>query len=133
MISTLAPLVIRLSISAACFSADPDASALTYFSPAFSSAALIAASSVFQRSSWKLDHDTPTVSPAACAASVAIRPPVATRTAAKILLYFMPISSFGLRPPKWLNDRLIVPGRHLRDATRREANDAGDIRVMSLS
>ena len=33
---------IRLSMSAACFSAEPDASALMYFRPALSSAALIA-------------------------------------------------------------------------------------------
>src|ERR1700735_3606904 len=32
-----------------------------YLAPWASSAFLIAASSVFQRSSWKFDHDTPTV------------------------------------------------------------------------
>ncbi len=59
-ISTLAPLEIRPSMSANCFSGEPPASALTYLAPAFSSAALMAASSVFQRSSWKLDQLTPT-------------------------------------------------------------------------
>src|SRR6516165_6682066 len=64
-ISTLAPFGTRLSISVACFSAEDCASAEIYCAPPFSNAALIAASSVFQRSSWKLFHDTPTINGAA--------------------------------------------------------------------
>src|ERR1043166_3938971 len=59
--STLAPRVIKFSMSAACFSFEPWASALMYLPPAFSIAAFMAASSRFQRSSWKFDQDTPTV------------------------------------------------------------------------
>src|SRR6202044_3896689 len=40
-----------------------------YLAPWASSAFLIAASSVFQRSSWKFDHDTPTVRSLAIAAN----------------------------------------------------------------
>src|SRR5580658_1787330 len=39
-----------------------------YFAPCAARAPLIAASSVFQRSSWKFDHDTPTVTSFATAA-----------------------------------------------------------------
>src|ERR1700686_4129589 len=60
MIRTFAPFEIRLSTSASCLVGEPCASAETYFAPEGASAALIAASSVFQRSSWKFDHDTPT-------------------------------------------------------------------------
>ena len=60
-ISTSAPLAIRLSMSASCFDEMLWASAEMYSAPAASSAALIAASSVFQRSSWKFDQLTPTV------------------------------------------------------------------------
>src|SRR5690606_4225712 len=44
------------------------ASAEIYLAPAASSAVLIAASSVFQRSSWKFDQETPTTSSWASAA-----------------------------------------------------------------
>src|SRR6476619_2358597 len=67
MMSAFAPLAISASTSASCFSFEPWASAETYFAPAASSDALIAASSFFQRSSWKLDHETPTSSPFAYA------------------------------------------------------------------
>src|ERR1700722_13283313 len=40
-----------------------------YLAPCASSAFLIAASSVFQRSSWKFDHDTPTTISFAIAAT----------------------------------------------------------------
>src|SRR6516165_10210861 len=59
-ISALAPCAIRLSMSVNCFCADDCASAEMYLSPAAAIAALMAASSVFQRSSWKFDQDTPT-------------------------------------------------------------------------
>ena len=59
-------------MSPSCFSGEPPASALMYLAPSFSSCALIAASSVFQRSSWKLDQLTPTT---VCAeAPMAVRP-----------------------------------------------------------
>ena len=67
--STLAPFEIRLSTSASCLVGDPCASAEMYFAPALSSTALIAASSVFQRSSWKFDQETPTVMSFAIAAN----------------------------------------------------------------
>ena len=69
MIRTFAPFEIRLSTSASCLLGDPCASAEMYFAPALSSTALIAASSVFQRSSWKFDQETPTVTSFASAAN----------------------------------------------------------------
>ena len=45
-------------MSAACFCAEPCASVEMYLSPAASTTALIAASSVFQRSSWNVFQDT---------------------------------------------------------------------------
>ena len=66
---TFAPFEIRLSTSASCLVGDPCASAEMYFAPALSRTALIAASSVFQRSSWKFDQETPTVRSFASAAS----------------------------------------------------------------
>ena len=57
MTSTLASFEIRLSTSVSCFDGEFWASAEIYFTPALSRTALIAAS----RSSWKFDHDTPTV------------------------------------------------------------------------
>ena len=51
-----------------CLAGEAWASAEMYFAPAASSAFLIAASSVFQRSSWKFDQDTPTVRSFAIAA-----------------------------------------------------------------
>ena len=59
--------VIRPSMSAACFCAEPCASVEMYLSPAASTTALIAASSVFQRSSWKVFQDTAIVLPSAIA------------------------------------------------------------------
>ena len=63
-IMALAPRAIRLSMSDNCFSAEPPASALMYFAPPAARADFMAASSVFQRSSWKLDQLTPTTSSA---------------------------------------------------------------------
>src|SRR5208282_4639855 len=68
MMRTSAPLEIRLSTSVSCLVGEPCASAEMYFAPLASSAFLIAASSVFQRSSWKFDHETPTVTSFAHAA-----------------------------------------------------------------
>src|ERR1700729_101846 len=68
MMRTLAPFEMRLSTSVSCLVGDPWASAEMYLAPWGSSAFLIAASSVFQRSSWKFDHDTPTVRSFAIAA-----------------------------------------------------------------
>src|ERR1700722_9512129 len=68
MMRTLAPFEIRLSTSVNCLVGEPCASAEMYLAPWASSAFLIAASSVFQRSSWKFDHDTPTVRSFAIAA-----------------------------------------------------------------
>src|SRR5208282_3372429 len=66
---TLAPLEMRLSTSVSCLAGEACASAEMYFAPALSSTALIAASSVFQRSSWKFDQETPTVMSFAIAAN----------------------------------------------------------------
>src|SRR6516162_9552372 len=66
-ISALAPCAIRLSMSVNCFCAEDCASAEMYLSPAAANAAFIAASSVFQRSSWKFDQETPITLPLACA------------------------------------------------------------------
>src|SRR5580700_6946650 len=66
-ISTSACCAIRLSISVNCFCADDCASAEIYVPPPAAIAALIAASSVFHRSSWKLDQDTATTLPPAAA------------------------------------------------------------------
>src|ERR1700728_143206 len=68
MTRTLAPLEMRRSTSVSCLVGDPWASAEIYLAPWASSAFLIAASSVFQRSSWKFDHETPTVTSFASAA-----------------------------------------------------------------
>ncbi len=57
--SALAPWAISDSMSVSCLGGEDCASAEIYFAPEASSAALMAASSVFQRSSWKLDHETP--------------------------------------------------------------------------
>src|SRR4051794_8778293 len=59
-INALAPPAIRLCTSFNCLVGSLCASALMYLAPAAVSAALIAASSVFQRSSWKFDQETPT-------------------------------------------------------------------------
>src|SRR6478752_333913 len=64
----LAPCEISDSTSVSCFAAEDCASAEIYLAPWASSAFLIAASSVFQRSSWKFDQETPTVRSFAIAA-----------------------------------------------------------------
>ncbi len=69
MSRTFAPLEIRLSTSVSCLLGEACASAEMYFAPTLSSAPLIAASSVFQRSSWKFDQETPTVMSFASAAN----------------------------------------------------------------
>src|ERR1700730_4486609 len=57
-----------------------------YLAPWASSAFLIAASSVFQRSSWKFDHETPTVTSFASAAND-VRPTDAKSAAPKTSLF----------------------------------------------
>ena len=54
-------------MSVNCFCAEDCASAEMYLSPAAAIAAFIAASSVFQRSSWKFDQETPMTLPLASA------------------------------------------------------------------
>ena len=88
MISAFAPRPIRLSTSDNCLAVELCASVLMYFTPAASSAFLMAASSVFQRSSWKFDQLTPTIKSAALTADAATTPPKvrpATETAVRIL------------------------------------------------
>src|SRR5271170_4778975 len=68
MMMTLAPFEMRLSTSVSCLVGEACASAEIYLAPDGARAALIAASSVFQRSSWKLDQDTPTTMSLAAAA-----------------------------------------------------------------
>src|SRR5262249_7754432 len=65
-----APCAIKLSMSVNCFCGEDCASAEMYLSPAAAIAAFIAASSVFQRSSWKFDQETPMTLPLACARPV---------------------------------------------------------------
>jgi hypothetical protein len=74
-------------MSPSCFSGEPPASALMYLAPSFSSCALMAASSVFQRSSWKLDQLTPTTVWAS--ALTAVRPKA---MAAKVCLSCIGVS-----------------------------------------
>jgi hypothetical protein len=57
----------RPSMSVSCLAAEPCASVEMYLLPAASTTALIAASSVFQRSSWKVFQETAMVLPAAIA------------------------------------------------------------------
>src|SRR5579872_2665205 len=68
MMRTLAPLEMRSSTSVNCLVGEAWASAEMYLAPCAASAFLIAASSVFHRSSWKFDHETPTVRSFAIAA-----------------------------------------------------------------
>src|ERR1035441_3488073 len=60
MMRTFAPFEIRLSTSASCLVGFACASAEMYFAPDGARPCLIAASSVFHRSSWKFDQETPT-------------------------------------------------------------------------
>src|SRR5271165_217221 len=71
-----------------------------YFTPALSRTALIAASSVFQRSSWKFDHDTPTVTSFASAAKD-VRLTEASNVAPStiVLASFMFSSTWGPQGP----------------------------------
>ena len=70
MMSASTPCAMSDSTSESCLAEEDCASAETYSAPASSSAAWIAASSVFQRSSWKLDQLTPTVIPSCAVARV---------------------------------------------------------------
>jgi hypothetical protein len=100
--SALAPLDIRPSMSPSCFSGEPPASALMYLAPSFSSWALIAASSVFQRSSWKLDQLTPTT---VCAsAPTAVRPKA---MAARVCFSCIDVSPVLVRPPRKPSKKLV--------------------------
>src|SRR3546814_11715720 len=72
---------MRPSISAICFSLDDCASAEMYAAPSRSSSSLMAASSVFQRSSWKFDQLTPTTRSWALAVSAGNALPAASRAA----------------------------------------------------
>src|SRR4029078_476503 len=71
---TFAPCEIRLSMSVSCLDADDCASDEMYLAPAAARTALMAASSVFQRSSWKLFQDTPTTTWASDTLAVTARP-----------------------------------------------------------
>ena len=86
MISASTPCVIKLSTSANCFAADVWASADRYFAPAASNAPRMAASSVFQRSSRKLDQLTPTV---ISAANATVDVHAAINAAARIIAFFI--------------------------------------------
>jgi hypothetical protein len=70
MINTSTPCAISASMSVNCFADDDSASAETYSFPSALIAATIAASSVFQRYSWKLAQETPIF------LSLAIAPPI---------------------------------------------------------
>ena len=103
-ISAFAPLAIRPSMSASCFSGEPPASALMYLAPSFSSCALIAASSVFQRSSWKFDQLTPTT---VCASAPKALMPSANAVRVRISVICV-LSSVGC-------DSAQMLGRAIRD------------------
>src|SRR5690606_25003285 len=70
-----------------------------YLLPAASSAALIAASSVFQRSSWKFDQETPMVFPSAraLAAIVSDSAAPASNAVANLFIMFLPIGPLGTK------------------------------------
>src|SRR5579862_414754 len=91
-INALAPWAIRLSMSVSCFCAEDCASAEIYLSPDAAMAALIAASSVFHRSSWKLDQDTPMTLPLASATAEKQndKAVAANRAAANLLMTILP-------------------------------------------
>ena len=72
-------------MSVSCFADDDSASADTYVLPSASIAATIAASSIFQRSSWKLAQDTPIDLPSAKTEEP--ENPAATTAAAKTNLF----------------------------------------------
>src|SRR5208282_1146778 len=123
MIRTSAPLEIRLSTSVSCLVGEPCASAEMYFAPPASSAFLIAASSVFQRSSWKFDQETPTVRSFAEAAKditlaeASKAAPIANLTATFIIfLHYRP----GRGPQCPLEGRLKAVGSHSHRAIVRD-------------
>ena len=85
IIKASTPCVISASMSVSCFADDYSASADTYVFPSASIAATIAASSIFQRSSWKLAQDTPIDLPSANTEEP--ENPAATTAAAKTNLF----------------------------------------------
>src|SRR5215471_2346104 len=95
-ISALAPCAIKLSMSVNCFCGEDCASAEMYLSPAAAIATFIAASSVFQRSSWKFDQETPMTLPLACARPVTQNDndntAPASTAAANFLIMTLPVS-----------------------------------------
>src|ERR1700722_12449245 len=116
MMRTLAPLEMRLSTSVSCLVGDPWASAEMYLAPCASSAFLIAVSSFLLRSSWKFDHETPTVTSFASAPSD-VRPTDAKSAAPKtsllrVLICFPPLE-FHEGPTKsyWIRGDRTTP-RH---------------------
>src|SRR5271169_2813290 len=99
-ISALAPCAIRLSISVNCFCAEDCASAEMYLSPAAAIAAFIAASSVFHRSSWKFDQETPIVLSLASAKTTKANNSAtpANKAAADLPISTLPRAGNRLRP-----------------------------------
>src|SRR5260370_33729178 len=111
MMSTLAPFEMRLSTSASCLVGEPCASAEIYLAPLASRAPLIAASSVFQRSSWKFDQETPTVTSFADAArDVRLTEANSVAPSASALRIFMSIPPLEVLrgPAKRLLDRILT-------------------------
>src|SRR5580658_3775407 len=103
-INTSACCAIRLSMSVNCFCADDCASAEIYLSPDAATAALIAASSVFQRSSWKLDQDTPMTLPfaSATAAKQNDKAAAVNKAVANLLMTILPAPEPALSyPPRY--------------------------------
>src|ERR1700683_2381805 len=76
-------------MSVNCFCADDCASAEMYLSPAAAIAPLMAASSVFHRSSWKFDQETPMTLPLATATPAKHNGKTAStsKAAANLLMY----------------------------------------------
>src|SRR5215468_12469643 len=103
-----------------------------YLPPAFSIAAFIAASSRFQRSSWKFDHETPTVWAAATRA--AARTPTVTSNSVQLRDIVMRASSgqsvvaiVESRHRLWasLAERVKCRDRELPGETRCHESDGG--------
>src|ERR1700689_2306295 len=114
MMRTLAPFEMRLSTSVSCLVGDPWASAEIYLAPWASSAFLIAASSVFQRSSWKFDHETPTVTSFAHAArdvSLTEGKSAAPNTSVFAIFIVLPPLEVRQVPTKSFLDRSLIGDR----------------------
>src|ERR1700722_13383384 len=124
MIRTLAPLEIKLSTSVSCLVGDPCASAEIYLAPLGASAALIAASSVFQRSSWKFDHETPTtMSLATAATDITLVDASRAAPTIRVLTDFIRFPPLAVLPDQF--EILIAPSRAATDTRGDNSHRSG--------